>query len=77
MPYDIYFRMEGNTAITTAKEGETFTFYLRGEDDVMSCVIRLNGEELGDENVYFSKEMDAIVCTFTVPKDPIIEIEPN
>ena len=75
-PYQLYFPTEGNTPITKAKEGETFTFYLGGTDGASSYRVWLNGRELGEESVYYSKEMDAVVCTFTVPKDPIIEIEP-
>ena len=76
-PYWVYFPTEGNRRITTAKEGDTFTFYIGGANGGMSYTIRLNGVVLGDENAYFSKEMDAIVCTFTVPQNPTIEIEPN
>ena len=76
-PYWVYFPTEGNRRITTAKEGDTFTFYIGGAEGGMSYTIRLNGVALGAENAYFSKEIDAIVCTFTVPKNPTIEIEPN
>ena len=78
MPYQIYYNTSGNTPVTTAKEGEEFTFYLTSPNsDVMAYSIRLNGELLGEESVYFSKESDALVCTFTVPKDPTIEIVPG
>ena len=78
MPYQIYYNTSGNNPITTAKEGEEFTFYLTSPNsDVMAYSIRLNGELLGEESVYFSKESDALVCTFTVPKDPTIEIVPG
>ena len=74
-PYWVYFPTEGNTPITTAKEGETFTFYVAG-GDAADFTVRLNGVVLSGESFYFNKEMDSFVCTFTVPKDPVIEIEP-
>ena len=74
LPYRLDFPTEGNTPVTTAKAGEDFTFYLRGIQD---CVILLNGQRLGEENVYYNRELDAVVCTFTVPEDPVIEIEPE
>lgn len=73
--YWVYFPTEGNTPITTAKEGETFTFYVAGGDSA-DFTVRLNGVVLGGESFYYDKERDAFVCTFTVPKDPVIEIEP-
>ncbi len=74
LPYQITFAYKDNTPITAAKEGETFTFYLNG---ISYCAIRLNGVPLGEENVYFDKKTDSVVCTFVVPKDPVIEIEPD
>lgn len=77
MPYQLSFPTKGNKPVTTAKEGEEFTFYLylSGVNGSFSFEIRLNGIKLGSESVYFSKELGAVVCTFIVPKDPTIEIE--
>ncbi len=72
--YQVYYPTEGNRPISTAKEGEQFTFYMAGGND--GYEVRLNGVVLGEDNFYYSKELYAYVCTFIVPKDPAIEIIP-
>ncbi len=71
--YQLFFPVEDDKPVTQAKAGELFTFYLGGITD---CEIWLNGVLLGSENVHFSKEIDAIVCSFIVPEDPVVEIKP-
>ena len=76
LPYQLFFPTEGNTPITKAKAGEQFTFYLGGLKTADGLEIRLNGVLLGQENVYYSDDLNAVVCTFIVPEDPIIRIDP-
>ncbi len=72
--YQVYYPTEGNRPINHAKEGEEFTFYMAGGN--YGYTVRLNGAVLGEDNFYYNKERGAYVCTFIVPKDPVIEILP-
>ncbi len=72
--YEISFPTEGDIPITTAKEGEEFTFYLSGARVGVSLEILINGSVLGGRPVTFGEETEGFVCTFPVPKDPVIEI---
>ncbi len=72
--YQVYYQTEGNRPINHAKEGEEFTFYMAGGN--YGYTVRLNGAVLGEDNFYYNKERGAYVCTFIVPKDPVIEISP-
>jgi hypothetical protein len=74
--YEVFFPTEGNTPITTAREGEEFTFYLGGAPGGVSVEVLVNGYVLGGGPVTFHDDTEAFVCTFIVPKDPVIEIRP-